>query len=111
MSGDGFPWDRLDDPRWVGLAGLLLFGLAVGVGLLVNRPFVLFYPLALIGAGLLLARRVRESPLGLVGCGGLAFGGVLEVVAVLGLAETALAAEVVALVGFLVFLVGRYGSA
>jgi hypothetical protein len=67
----------------------------------------LFYPAALVGAGLLLARRGRGSPVALAGCAGLALGGVLEAVAVLGWAGTALAAEAVALLGFVVYLVGR----
>ena len=104
---DGTPsiGDRLD-LRAVGLVGFLLLG-AAGAALLADRPLALLYPVALVGAGLLLARRVRDSPLALAGCAGLALGGVLEAVSVLGLAGTALAAETVALVGFVVYLIGR----
>ena len=111
MSEDsGSPWDRLDDPRVARLLGFLAFGIAIGVLVLADRPLALLYPIALVGAGLLLARRVPDSSVGLAGCAGIALGGVLEAVAVLGLAGTELAAEVVALVGFVVFLVGRSRS-
>jgi hypothetical protein len=101
------PWDRLEDPRVARSVGFLVFGLAVVTLVLADRPFELLYPLALVGAGLLLARRVPDSPLALAGCAGVGLGGVLEAVAVLGLARTELAAEAVALAGFVVFLVGR----
>jgi hypothetical protein len=109
MNGDdgSSPWDRLGDPRVARFAGLLVAGFLLVVLVLANRPLGLLYPAALVGAGLLLARRVRGSPVALAGCAGVAFGGVLEAVAVLGLAGTELAAEAFALVGFLVFLVGR----
>lgn len=97
----------LDDPRVAGLLGLLAFGLALAALVLVDRPLGLLYPAALVGAGFLLARRARGSPVALVGCAGLALGGVLEAIAVLGLTGTELAAEVFALVGFVVFLLGR----
>lgn len=100
-------WDRLDDPWTAGLAGVALFGALVTVVLLPGRPFALLYPVALVSAGLLLARRARDSPVALAGCAGLALGGLLEGVAALGLAGTELVAEVLALAGFLVYLVGR----
>lgn len=109
MSGDDGPsrWERLDDPRMVGIAGLLVFGLTLATLALADRPLELLYPAALVGAGILLARRARESPVALAGCAGVAIGGILEAVAVLELARTELAAEALALVGFVVFLVGR----
>ena len=111
MSGDsGSSWDRLDDPRSARLLGFLAFGIAIGVIVLGDRPLALLYPAALVGAGLLLVRRVRDSSIGIAGCAGIALGGVLEAVAVLGLAGTELAAEAVALAGFVVFLVGRSRS-
>ncbi len=109
MSEDGerSPWDRLGDPRVARFAGLLIAGFLLVVLVLADRPLGLLYPAALVGAGLLLARRARGSPVALAGCAGVALGGVLEAVAVLGLAGTELAAEALALVGFLVFLAGR----
>jgi len=100
-------WDRFDDPWTAGLAGVVLFGALVTLVLLPGRPLGLLYPVALVGGGLLLARRARDSPVALAGCAGLAVGGLLEAVAVLGLAGTELVAEVLALVGFVVHLVGR----
>lgn len=109
MSEEPTPdrWGRIDDPRVAGLVGLLLFGVGLSAVALVDRPLALLYPGALVGASLLLGRRSRDSPVALAGCTGLALGGVLEAVAVLGLAGTELAAELLALTGFLVYLVGR----
>ena len=108
MTGDApSPSARVGGPWTPRLAGLLALGGTVAGLVLAERPLELLYPVALVGAGLLLARRVRDSPVALAGCAGLALGGVLEALAILRLAGTALAAEVVAIVGFVVFLVGR----
>jgi hypothetical protein len=101
------PWDHLENPRVAGLAGLVLFGFLVTVAASAERPLAGLYPATLVGAALLLARHARDSSVALAGCAGLALGGVLEAVAVTGLAGTALVAEVLALAGFLVYLVGR----
>ncbi len=68
MSEDhGSPWSRFEDPRTAGLAGSLLFGIAVVALVLVDRPLSLLYPAALVGAALLLARRARDPPVALAG--------------------------------------------
>lgn len=85
----------------------MLSGLAVATVFLAERPLAVLYQVSLVGAALLLARRVRDSPVALAGCAGLALGGVLEAVSVLALTGTELAAEGLALGGFLVCLVGR----
>ena len=106
-GGDVISWERLDDPRVVRLVGVLAFGLVLAALVLVDRPLGLLYPLSLVGAGILLARRSRGSPVALAGCAGIALGGVLQGVAALGLGGVELAAEALALVGFVVFLLGR----
>jgi hypothetical protein len=76
-------WDRLGDPWTTGPAGVVLFG-APGYGRPHPRPpLALLYPVALVGAGLLLARRACDSPVAHAGCAG------------------------PVLVGFVVYLVGR----